>query len=95
LRVRIHRGTAEIGGNCIEIEANDGDRIVLDLGRPLSAEWGELVALPPMAGLADPDASLLGLIIWHPHLDHYGLAAQLDVEVAVFMGREAAAVLET
>lgn len=38
MRVRIHRGAHEIGGNCIEVE-EDGDRMVLDLGRPLSAGW--------------------------------------------------------
>ena len=51
MRVRIHRGTAEIGGNCIEIAADDGSRIVLDLGRPLWAEWGQKVELPPVVGL--------------------------------------------
>lgn len=38
MRVRIHRGPHEIGGNCIEVEEGH-DRIVLDLGRPLSAGW--------------------------------------------------------
>ena len=93
MRVRIHRGTAEIGGNCIEIAANDGGRIVLDLGRPLWAEWGQKIELPPVAGFAEPDSSLLALIISHPHLDHYGLAADLEIDVPVYMGREAAALL--
>ena len=31
MRVRIHRGTQEIGGTCIEIEAQ-GKRIALDVG---------------------------------------------------------------
>ncbi len=93
MRVRIHRGTAEIGGNCIEIAASDGSRIVLDLGRPLWAEWGQKVELPPVAGFAEADPTLLALIISHPHLDHYGLAADLEVDVPVYIGREAAALL--
>ncbi len=35
MRLRIHRGAAEIGGNCVEIEAS-GKSILLDLGAPLT-----------------------------------------------------------
>jgi ribonuclease J len=93
MQVRIHRGTAEIGGSCIEIAAHDGNRIVLDLGRPLWAEWGQKIPLPSVPGFAEPDPSLLALIISHPHLDHYGLAADLEVDVPVYIGKEAAALL--
>ena len=34
MKVRIHRGTREIGGTCIEVEAQ-GKRIALDVGLPL------------------------------------------------------------
>ena len=36
MRLRIHRGTKEIGGTCIEIEAQE-KRIALDVGLPLDA----------------------------------------------------------
>lgn len=36
MRLRIHRGTREIGGTCIELES-EGARILLDLGLPLNA----------------------------------------------------------
>ena len=49
MRVRIHRGSHEIGGNCIELEA-EGARIVLDLGRPLWAAPGVEVPLPETEG---------------------------------------------
>jgi hypothetical protein len=39
VRARIHRGSHEIGGSCVEVEASDGSRALLDLGRPLSAGW--------------------------------------------------------
>lgn len=94
MRVRVHRGMAEIGGNCIEVEAADGGRVVLDVGRPLSAGWGERCELPPVSGLAEPDVSLAGVLISHPHLDHYGLLVSVHDAVPVFMGREAAAVLD-
>jgi len=35
LRYDIHRGRDEIGGMCIEVAADDGTRILLDLGMPL------------------------------------------------------------
>jgi ribonuclease J len=94
LKVRIHRGTQEIGGTCIEVAADDGRRIVVDLGRPLTAAWGETVAMPEVPGLTSPDPSLLALIITHPHLDHYGLASELTVDVATYLGEEASRLLQ-
>ena len=35
MQYTIHRGRDEIGGICIEVAANDGTRILLDLGMPL------------------------------------------------------------
>lgn len=34
VRICVHMGTSEIGGNCIEVEAA-GKSILLDLGMPL------------------------------------------------------------
>jgi ribonuclease J len=92
MRVRIHRGSREIGGNCVEIEAQ-GKRLVIDLGRPLSAQPDEHVPLPAIAGLAGGDPSLLGLVISHPHLDHYGLANQVSPKVPIFIGEAANRIL--
>jgi ribonuclease J len=92
MRIQIHRGGHEIGGNCVEIEAQ-GKHLVLDLGRPLSAQSDEEVPLPAIAGLADGDPSLLGVVISHPHLDHYGLAKQVSPKVPVFIGAAANRIL--
>lgn len=40
MQITIHRGTHEIGGNCIEI-ATDNSRIILDVGMPLFKSVGE------------------------------------------------------
>jgi ribonuclease J len=94
VQVRIHRGAHEIGGSCVEVESN-GSRVVLDVGRPLWAEWDEQAALPLVPGLADgSDAGLAGLLISHPHMDHYGLIDQVDARVPLFIGQEAAALLK-
>lgn len=93
MRVRIHRGAHEIGGSCFEF-LHDEQRLVVDLGRPLSAGWDDEVSLPDIPGLASPDPSTLGVVLSHPHLDHYGLARQLHEDVAVYIGKEAARVLD-
>lgn len=94
MKVRIHRGSHEIGGSCVEVAAADGCRLVLDLGRPLSARIGDEVALPAVPGLRENDPGLLGIVITHPHLDHYGLLDVLDVDVPIIMGEEAARVVQ-
>lgn len=92
MRARIHRGATEIGRNCIEIEQGE-DRIVLDLSRPLSAGWDDAIPLPEIGGLASADPRMHGVVLSHPHLDHYGLASQLGADVPVYMGAEAAKLL--
>ena len=91
MRVRIHRCAHEIGGNCIEVESC-GQRIVLDVGAPLNVPTGE-VGLYSIKGFADTDPSLLGVVISHPHQDHYGLAYLLPAETRFFVGRAAARIL--
>ncbi|MBW3659766.1 MAG: MBL fold metallo-hydrolase, partial [Actinobacteria bacterium] len=93
MEATIHRGAHEIGGSCIELDA-DGERLVLDLGRPLTAGWDEVVPLPDVAGLAEPDPSFHGVVLSHGHLDHYGLATDLPPHVPVYLGEEAHRVLD-
>ncbi len=77
----------------MEVASDDGRRLVLDVGRPLSAGWSDEVALPAVPGLADVDSSLCGVLISHPHLDHYGLLGGVDPSVPLYIGAEAASVL--
>lgn len=93
MKVRIHRGAHEVGGNCVELESQ-GQRIVLDLGKPLTAAWGEEVPLPAVDGLADGgDPTLLGVFISHGHQDHWGLMPQVHPTVPRFIGKGAADIL--
>ena len=90
MRICIHRGTAEIGGTCIEIEA-EGKRISLDVGLPLDAPDGtaQEALLPPVAGFRNADDSLLAVVISHPHMDHYGLVRHVRSEVPLYLGEDA------
>ena len=86
MKIRIHRGAREIGGNCVEVEADDGSRIVLDVGRPLTALRDEHIPLPEISGIDAPHESLLGVIISHGHQDHWGLIDQVPEHVPVYIG---------
>jgi ribonuclease J len=93
VKVRVHRGCREIGGSCVEVEAQ-GSRLVLDVGKPLTAGWNEHVPLPDVPGLASgDDPSLLAVLVSHPHLDHYGLVDKVSPRVPVYAGAGAAAVV--
>ena len=90
MRARIHRGAREIGGNCVELESA-GRRLLLDLGRPLDDRVDPAAAVPPIGGLAgDGDRSLLGVVVSHPHLDHYGLLPFARPDLPVYIGKPAA-----
>ena len=94
MRIRIHRGTKEIGGTCIEFEAA-GKRIALDVGLPLDAgDQDHQDLLPLVPGFREEDDSLLGVVISHPHQDHYGLARHIRPGVPVYIGRDAHNILK-
>ena len=92
MRVCIHRGSHEIGGNCVEIESQR-QRLVLDVGLPLGAPREE-ATLPAVAGFLEPDPSLLGVIISHVHLDHFGLLTRVRPEVPRLVGTGGRKILE-
>ncbi len=92
MKVCIRRGSKEIGGSCIEIEAQ-GKRIALDIGMPLNADAPDEVELPAVPGFRSEDPTLLGIVISHPHADHYGLAFRVPRTVPVLMGEAAERIL--
>ena len=53
-----------------------------------------MTGLPPINGFREKDDSLLGLLISHPHLDHYGLLKDVRPETPVFIGSAARSILE-
>lgn len=95
MRVCIHRGSHQIGGSCVEVE-QDGQRLLLDLGLPLDAEHNDSSHIPVgIAGLDGSDPNLLGVLISHPHLDHFGLLAHISPNIPVGMGSAARRILAT
>jgi len=93
MRVCIHRGSKQIGGSCVEIESR-GQRLVVDFGLPLDAEEDHEQYLPEIKGLDGSDPSLLGILISHPHIDHFGLLSQVSPRIPIGMGSAARRILK-
>ena len=68
---------------------------MLDVGLPLDAsEEGHDYLLPQVSGFLEPDETLLGVVISHPHQDHYGLARNIRAEIPVYIGEAAHNILK-
>ncbi len=111
LSFKIHRGTKEIGGSCVEIWT-DNTRILLDFGMPLVEKDGkefdfskykklkprELISkgvLPNIKGLYDNSEDVInGVIISHPHQDHYGLVNFINDGVQYYLGEATHKIIE-
>lgn len=82
--ITIHRAADEIGGNCIELEY-DGHRLLLDAGSPLAGDE----APDPQGAVPrtlDTSKAIAGLVISHPHQDHWGLLRTLPTSWPVWSG---------
>jgi ribonuclease J len=86
LNLTVHRGTRQIGGSCIEIAHPQGDRIILDAGRPLDAPEGATGLLPASLDRSRPATVLIS----HPHQDHWGLVNELPVSWPIWTGTNSA-----
>jgi len=82
LTLTVHRGTRQIGGSCIEIAHPDGDRLILDAGRPLDAPEGATGLLPASLDRSHPATVLIS----HPHQDHWGLVEELPPGWPIWTG---------
>jgi ribonuclease J len=85
MHICIHRGSNQIGGSCVEIESSN-HRLIIDLGLPLDADKNDIQYLHEISGLDGNDPSLLGILISHGHLDHFGLLAHISPKIPVAMG---------
>jgi ribonuclease J len=111
MKFKIHRGTKEIGGSCVEIWT-ENTRILLDFGMPLVEKSGqefdfnkykaltatELInhrVLPDIKGLyTDTDLLIDGVVISHPHQDHYGLINFIDKNIHFYLGEATHKIIE-
>jgi len=98
----IHRGSSEIGGSCVEIftkttrivvdlgmplvDKQGGDFDNRSLKNKSVTELLNEKILPDVEGLYDTDNPVNGLLISHPHQDHYGLLNYISNKVPVYLG---------
>ncbi len=86
MEIIVHRGAEGTGGTCIELVSGKS-RLLLDYGAPPGSAPEEAILNIP--GLYDDKVShpILGLILSHTHLDHYGalLARPINPGIKVFL----------
>ncbi|HEX6981317.1 MAG TPA: MBL fold metallo-hydrolase [Balneolaceae bacterium] len=81
MKVIIHQGASTIGGNCVEVQTNNGS-ILIDAGIPVKSE--------PRLNKEEFNkiaSRVKAIFISHPHPDHYEMLKYLDKDIPVFMSR--------
>lgn len=104
MHFKIHRGSKEIGGSCVEVWT-ENKRILVDFGMPLVEKDGsefdfnkyknlthtELIdkgVLPDVKGIySDNEKPIDGILISHPHQDHYGLFNYINPAIKCYLGQ--------
>ncbi len=87
MKVRIHRGTNQIGGCITEIESNLGTRIIIDIGENLPKPNGEVLPEIEVEGLTTEPARYKAVFITHYHGDHIGLYSKVLKEIDIYTGK--------
>lgn len=82
MKIKIHRGENQIGGNIVEIVA-ENTKILLDIGLELDDDKN--TDLPAIEGLFD-SKGYDAVFISHYHGDHMGLAYNIFKEIPIYMG---------
>jgi ribonuclease J len=100
MRLTIHRGTHEIGGNCLEVSSGNS-RIILDIGLPLfnedrephdtgalrrqtPEELRQRGVLPSVPGLFDDGPTVDAILLSHAHEDHTGLLRHSRADIPIY-----------
>lgn len=84
MKIRIHRGTHQIGG-CVTEYEHDGWHLFVDYGEELPGgpKTGDL----QVEGLTHGDISKSALLITHYHGDHIGRITSLPKDLPIYMGK--------
>lgn len=90
MRVRVIRGSNQIGGSVIEI-CSDKTRLILDVGSELG-EWKPIV--PDVPGLFFGAPHYDAVLVSHYHSDHMGLIDKVVDAIPVYLGEKTAAVYQ-
>ncbi len=75
MKIKIKKGTDEIGGSCVELSTKN-KTILLDYGTPLSKDSNSLKI----------EDNIDGILISHPHQDHFGEIINIKDDVPIYCG---------
>ena len=90
MKIHIHRGQNQIGGNIVEISTQK-TKILLDVGLGLDDEKNK--SLPAIPGLFDYKG-YDAVFISHYHGDHLGLAYRIYKDIPLYMGEKSARIVQ-
>lgn len=101
MKIQIHRGTNQIGGNCIEI-STARTRIIFDIGDELpevNSNTPQQRVIPHVSNLFTDsvisDNAIDAIFVSHMHGDHIGLIDQVKTNIPIYIGKYALAIWET
>ena len=85
MKIKIHRGTHQIGGSAIEI-STVSTRIILDFGNELSLDEKYKPINLDIDGITKAVSDCDGIVISHYHMDHLGQLTAALPEIPLYMG---------
>lgn len=85
MKVRILKGTNQIGGCISEITSNKGTRIIIDFGEDLPSEDQVKNEKLEIDGLTKGKSSYDAVFITHSHGDHIGLINEINEDIDVYV----------
>ena len=87
MKIRIHRGTNQIGGCITEIQSASGTRILIDLGHNLPGESEREDKFEDPTNLSALLDGISGIIYTHNHGDHLGFFHQVPEAIPQYIGQ--------
>lgn len=98
MHIIVHRGARQVGGSCVEIGMRE-TAILLDIGLPLDFDFSEdpetHLPQPLFDKIRNGEKQINAVILSHAHLDHYGLAGQLPMNVPVYCEKASAELISS
>ncbi len=84
MKVKIIKGTNQIGGCITEITSDKGTKIIIDYGEELTDEVNACLDYP-LEGLTYGKTKYKGVFITHSHGDHIGLIANIKKDIPIYI----------
>ena len=86
MKIKINRGTNQIGGCITEIESKKGTKIIVDIGANLPDSEGRKKPEIELEGLTKGTPNYKAIFITHYHGDHIGLYNKVLPQIPIYIG---------